>query len=936
MNRLFIGRAAGCLLLIPIAAGAADAVGPARDAAPSGTLEAIVVTGSYIRRTDTESPSPVDIINADDITKRGMTSIADVIHSLSSDNSGTLTQNFSGAMAGGASGVSLRGLTVDATLVLVDGHRMATYPLADDGQRPFVDIGSLPLGIVDRVEVLKDGASAIYGSDAIAGVVNIITKKNFTGLDLSANLGSSYKADGFEQRLSATYGFGNLSSDGHNVYFNVEYRHQAEIKQEDRGSYLNQLDLRPYGGNDLRGGIVQQAPPNNGTYTAVGQVAPLDRTAASPQLDQFYLLPGCAPQNLNYSGGCTWDPNLYKKIQPRSEGLNFTAKWTQQLGDRWQSNLAASFFRSESEQWRQPNQYLDGTSTVPFTWAGANGTLVDQTDPATTQIVLPANHPDNPFNPASPYFAGAQAFYGAAFANYIGKPALFYGALTDIPVQITKYRTDVVRVVEDLTAQLGSWDTTLSAGFVQAATHMTYTGFVRASALNAALADNEYRVGQNAYLNPPSLYQTLAPETHDTATSTLSFFSATGSRPLMPLSGGDLALALGADARFTRLDNPGEPYATEGDILMDGSFYAKGSQDVYAAFTELSAPILRQLELSAAARVDHYNVAGTAFTPKFGVKWKVIPQLALRGTYARGFRAPGIAESGNSSAASSTFAPVDTARCSFTGKPSDCGLGYVAVLSQANPNLKPEHSTSYTLGLIFEPIREVNLTADYFNIKRTNEIVSATLDPSQAVRGAQQPGTTYPGPIIYYSTPYINASESRTSGFDGELTTAFPIGAYGTLTAKAQATYLIESTQIIDGSEYHYAGTVGPTALSGATGTPRTRGAFTLEWSLLPVSIGATLNYRSHMYGVDPSNGPACLQLNDPNPHCYVASFTYLDMYGQYQFSPHLQMTATVSNVTNRLAPLNTATYGGTNYNPSLDQTGAVGTFFELAVRYHY
>jgi iron complex outermembrane recepter protein len=930
----------GCLLILPFAAAAADTTGPGRDASESGpTLEPVIVTGSYIRRTDTESPSPVDVINADDIMKSGKTSIADVIHSLASDNSGTLTQNFSGAMAGGASGVSLRGLTVDATLVLVDGHRMATYPLADDGQRPFVDIGSLPLGIVDRVEVLKDGASAIYGSDAIAGVVNVITKRDFSGLDVSTNLGSSYKADGLEQRLSATYGFGNLVNDGHNVYVNVEYRHQAEIKQEDRGSYLNQLDLRPYGGNDLRGGIVQQAPPNNGAYTAVGQVAPLGIAPGSTtlsQLDQFYLLPGCAPQNLNYSGGCTWDPNLYKKIQPRSAGLDVTAKWTQQLGDRWTSSLAASFFQSESEQWRQPNNYLDGTTTVPFVWAGANGTLVDQTDPTTTQIVLPANHPDNPFNPASPYFAAAQAFYGAAFVNYIGKPALLNAALTDIPVQISRYRTDVLRLVEDLSAKLGEWDTNLSAGFVQAATHVTYTGFVRASALNAALASDEYRIGQNAYLNSPALYQTLAPETHDTATSTLSFFSATAARPLAPLAGGDLALAVGADARFTRLDNPGEPYATQGDILMDGSFYAKGSQDVYAAFAELSAPLTHRLELSAAARVDHYNDAGTAFTPKFGVKWKVIPQLALRGTFARGFRAPGIAESGNSSAASSTFAPTDDARCSFTNKPSDCGQGFVAVLSQANPNLKPEHSRSYTVGMIVEPVRSINFTADYFNIKRTNEIVSAVLDPSNAVRGAQQPGTNYPGPIIYYATPYINASESRTSGLDGELRTIFALGAYGALTAKADATYLIESTQIIDGSEYHYAGTVGPTALSGATGTPRTRGSFTLEWSYKPVAVGATVNYRSHMSGVDPSNGPACLQLTDPNPNCYIASFTYLDMYGQYEFSPNLQMTATVSNVTNRLAPLNTATYGGTNYNPSLDQPGAVGTFFELAVHYHY
>jgi iron complex outermembrane recepter protein len=925
-----------CLMLIP-ALAAAEVKGPPRESADAGpVLEEIMVTGSYIRRTDTESPSPVDVINADDIVKSGKTSIADVIHSLSSDNSGTLTENFSGAMAGGASGVSLRGLTVDATLVLVDGHRMATYPLADDGQRPFVDISSLPLGIVERVEVLKDGASAIYGSDAIAGVVNIITKKEFTGFESAVSLGSSYKADGLEQRVSATYGFGTLSQDGHNVYFNLEYRHQAEIKQEDRGSYLNDNDLRPYGGNDNRGGIVQQDFPNNSTYTVPGQVAPQYAVQAGDANAGYFLLPGCSAQNLNYSGGCTWDTNLYKKIQPRSEGLDATAKWTQKLGDAWTSSLAVSFFQSESEQWRQPNNYLNGISTVPFTWAGANGTLVDQTNPFTTQIVLPATSLDNPFNPASPYFAAAKAFYGASFANYIGQPALFAGALTDIGPQITQYQTDVIRVVEDLNAKLGEWDTTISAGYIQTAAHMTYTGFVRASVLDAALADGQYRVGQNANLNSPAIYQELAPETHDTATSTLSFLSAAASRPLLPLSGGDLALALGADARFTHLDNPGEPYATEGDILMDGSFYAHGSQDVYAAFAELSAPVTHQLELDGAARVDHYNTAGTAFTPKLGVKWKVVPQFALRGTFARGFRAPGIAESGNSSAASSTIAPKDDARCPYTGKPSDCGLGYVAVLSQANPNLKPEHSTSYTLGMIVEPIHAINFTADYFNIRRTNEIVSSTLDPSNAVRGAQQPGTDYPGPIVYYATPYINASESRTSGLDGQLQSAFPLGVYGTLSAKADVTYLIESTQIIDGAEYHYAGTVGPTALSGATGTPRTRGSFTLEWSLQPVTIGATLNYRSHMYGVDPSNGPACIQLTDPNPHCYVASFTYLDMYGQYQITPKLQTTATVSNVTNRLAPLNTATYGGTNYNPSLDQAGAVGTYFQLALNYRY
>ena len=186
---------------------AADPQGPpAANASSTTTLEAITVTGSYIRRTNTESPSPVTTIGADEIEKSGLNSIADVIRTISADNSGTLSQAFSGAMAGGADGVALRGLTVDATLVLVDGHRMANYPLTDDGQRQFVDIDSLPMAIVDRVEVLKDGASATYGSDAIAGVVNIILKKEFTGLDVSATAGSTDRGDGLSQRFAATWG----------------------------------------------------------------------------------------------------------------------------------------------------------------------------------------------------------------------------------------------------------------------------------------------------------------------------------------------------------------------------------------------------------------------------------------------------------------------------------------------------------------------------------------------------------------------------------------------------------------------------------------------------------------------------------------------------------------------------------------------------------
>ncbi|MBV8341588.1 MAG: TonB-dependent receptor [Gammaproteobacteria bacterium] len=933
------------LCAYPAAAGLAAAdQGPAKPASASSadTLETVVVTGSYLRRTDTETTAPVQVITAEEIEKSGKLTVSDVIRSVSADNSGTLTQNFSGALAGGASGIALRGLTLDATLVLVDGHRMAPYPLADDGQRPFVDLSSLPLAIVERVEVLKDGASAIYGSDAIAGVVNVILKPQFKGLEVDGNFGGSYRGDGLSQWASALYGFGDLAADGHNVYLNLEYRHSASISQADRGSYLSDLDLRPYGGPDRRGGIVQQAFPNNGTYTVPGMVAPQIAVQNGDPNAGYFLLPGCAPQNLNYSGGCTWDINQYNKIQPRTAGLNFTGRWTQTLGQNWRNGLTASFFNSQSEQYRQSDTYSTGPTTLPDHWVGSGGTLTDQTNPFTTKIVLPSSSPDNPFNPASPYAAAARTFYGANYAAYVGQPALLYVVLTDFGPQVIHFNTDVVRLVNDVTGEIGGWSAAVSLGYIHAATRATYDNFIRASLFDAALANGTYRVGANAHLNPPSLYAALAPETHDTATSELAYLSANASHDLAPLPGGALAVAVGAEARTLHQDNPGEPYAPQGDIMMDGSFYARGSQSVSAAFAELSAPVFKQLELDGAARVDHYNTFGSSFTPKVGLKWTLVPQLALRGTFARGFRAPGIAESGYSGTGSSTTAPVDPLRCPFTNNPNDCGQGYAATLSVANPNLKPERSRSYTGGFVLEPVPRTTLTADYFYIQRNDEIVPAPLGLIPPVRGVQQPGTNYPGPIIYYPQPYVNASFSKTNGIDFASRSELLFGSLGTLTANLTGTYLFHSQQTFTAraggdQTFEYAGTVGPTAVGGAVGTPRVRGSFGLDWTRRTLSIGAELNFRNRMQGIDEStSGTTCIQLNPNNPNCWIGSFTYLDMYGQYQLNDHAQLSATVTNVTNRLAPLNDVTYGGTNYNPSIDQAGAVGRFYELAVRYRF
>ena len=142
-------------------------------------LQTVVVTGSIIKRTDFETPSPVQVMTAEDLQQSGYTSVSDVLRNLSANGQGTLSQSFGRAFAGGGSGVALRGLTVGGTLTLVDSERMIPYPLSDDGQRNFVDITAIPFNVIDHIDVLKDGASAEYGSDAVAGVVNVVLKKQY-------------------------------------------------------------------------------------------------------------------------------------------------------------------------------------------------------------------------------------------------------------------------------------------------------------------------------------------------------------------------------------------------------------------------------------------------------------------------------------------------------------------------------------------------------------------------------------------------------------------------------------------------------------------------------------------------------------------------------------------------------------------------------------
>ncbi|MGH8446501.1 MAG: TonB-dependent receptor plug domain-containing protein, partial [Solimonas sp.] len=227
---------------------------PAPAAAPADEIETIVVTGSNIRRTDKETASPVEVLTRDAIEATGKQNIGEILQTLTANGQGSIPGSFTSGFAGGSAAVSLRGLGVNSTLVLIDGRRVAPYGLADDGARSFVDLNTIPLEAVERVEVLKDGASAIYGSDAIAGVVNIILRKDYEGASLGANFGTSYKDDGDTKRIYGSYGIGNANTDGYNAFITAEASRQDQIKNIDRDGYFSTTDLTNYGWYDNRRG----------------------------------------------------------------------------------------------------------------------------------------------------------------------------------------------------------------------------------------------------------------------------------------------------------------------------------------------------------------------------------------------------------------------------------------------------------------------------------------------------------------------------------------------------------------------------------------------------------------------------------------------------------------------------------------------------------
>lgn len=913
------------LALAPALAGAqeADAQAPAGDAT---TLDRIVVTGSSIPRTTTETASPVQVISRQEIDRTGKATIAEYLQTLTADGQGSIPKSFGNGFAGGGAGISLRGLGAGSTLVLLNGRRMAPYGLADDGQKVFTDLSTIPMDAVERIEVLKDGASAIYGSDAIAGVVNIILRRDFTGVVARASYGLSEESDIPQRKGTLTAGWGDLAEDDYNFFFSLDASKTDSILASDRRGrkWIGTGDIRPWGYDVVGSGFLGGFIIGNGTVTSA--TTPTG-AIQDPATGLWSSLPGCAQlSNVNPpdpGGGCLWDVAQYRNLVPDEEYLNFFSRGTFAINDS--AELYTEFGWSKKK-----TRFVNGFSGVAGAWGYPGGPVNANSGPGAT--VLGPDHPDNPMP-------------GVAVR-------VRYGAF-DVGPRVTTNENEFVRFLAGVTGTAGAWD--YDAGYLHSETSLfnERTGYLRYSRVRTVLEDPNspvgwWRIGDDSGLNTQALYDYISPTIHADASSELDMVDAKASRSLMDLPGGPLGLALGAEYRRQSVELTPQSFTDIGDIIGLGFSAYSGTQKVAAAYAELLAPVTSTLELNAALRVDSYEGGETSTTPKLGVKWTPADWIALRGTYAEGFRAPNPAESGDGGLAAFSTA-ADPVRCP-NGVPvpggnatnADCAAP-IAIITTPNPDLKPETSKSYTVGLVLEPTASTSLTLDAYEIKRKDEIApestALAIAAGRVVRNDNDlPGIPNSGTLLAVNTAYVNAAETVVRGWDLDIRQRFELGAFGKLLLDLQWTRINSLSKTDGGTTFEYAGTHGNCDVTNCIGTPKDRANFGATWDVGAFSLSSVVNWRTSMENV-PFRGEACANnLADGSPapsKCSIDSFYSVDLTGRWRPTASWELFATVANVTDKIAPLDPLTYGSINYNP-MDVSGAIGRYYTVGAKYTF
>jgi iron complex outermembrane recepter protein len=899
--------------------------------AQDSTVQRVEITGSSIKRVDAETSEPVTVLKADDLKKQGVTTVEQILQNVSAVQVQQGTAQAIGLGTGGASFADLRGLGANKTLVLLNGRRIANS--AFDSSAP--DLNSIPFAAIERVEVLRDGASALYGTDAISGVINFITRKDYRGGTITVGLDAPQHPGGASHSANAGFGFGDYEKDGFNIFGFANFDKQAAISAAQRPYYQHQyLSHETYA-------------PSGTTFPATYLGYDISGGASA-----------AAPVSVNatpYGGpACLASANLYpnQSTQPNRCG-EITSNFIQFVpaSAKVSALLNASFKINENHKF---------TLESFVSQSKVNGQTAPVPDGA---LYLSKSSPYYPGNGITPLPAGV-----TLSPDQEGSPGLADNDALFIKmreVQNGNREDDNTatqgRFSASLEGNLADWDyniaATLNTNHVQDYLAKGYSNINKIATVQGAgsAIEGGYLLSNtiNPFASTPAGDALLASAVERGVvlygSGTVKVVDGHASRDIGDWlhAGRPAAIALGFEARNEKFQQQANPsYAA--DVIastgIDPATFNSGKRDVYAGFVELNVPIIKSLDVTVAARYDKYSDFGNTTNPKVSFRFQPSKTFLLRGSYSTGFRAPSLYElnaaqtytnsgGGQDDKLNVTYVPDPAhpgkVKCQANaGHPQACNNQFEE-LAGGNMDLKPEKSKNATLGIVLEPFNDFTAEFDVYNITFTNQISvlpDSILFSDNYAHYAQYyhrnsngdlstDGTQCPGNNCgYVSTLNQNLGGVRTNGVDIALGYRANAGSFGKLNFGLQSTWVHKyEYQVEPGGEYIqnvgiYSGT-GPVFRWQHNGT--------IAWNLDPFSLGLAVHYKSGYV--------------DLNPGPKVSSYTTMDLFGTYAMAKGFSFTAGVRNLVDSKAPFSNQTEKfQTGYDPRYgDPTGR--TFYGRA-----
>ncbi|MBA4135955.1 MAG: hypothetical protein C0518_01410 [Opitutus sp.] len=894
----------------------------AQTAAPAANEEALklekfVVTGSLIPAAADSPAVPITVMTSADIARSGeIRDLTDVLKKVNPfffgrGNLGAENANTRANATNGASTVALRNRP---TLVLINGRRAALAPVAATGGATFIDLGLIPVTAVERVEVLADGASAIYGTDAVSGVVNVILKTNFQGVELGGTYGWAPDAGNYSTRRAyVTMGAGN---DRTQITVTGEWRKTDPLFQYERPWGLNQFRTPTFAGIvTLDGGTTLyrlnpnlNAPPTDTDMTLAQLVAAgiYQGPYNSDQVAQFFDLSEKA--------------TMFQKTNRRSLAIAAEHKWTENI-----------------------TVFGDIVVTSSETQSTLNAQPV-------TGNVLGAN-PNNPFD------VTIQA----------------RNRFVDFP-RIRQGETLGARAVVGLRGQLaGTWNYEVGASLNRTIQNLRQVNLIDSPAYTAAVNANTYN--PFARRQVPGVLEGIVGTGYQDYTSRLVSFDARFTGEVMDLPAGPLMAGISLETRKETLSmindrndrqalwlggTPTNPFAAAQSV---DSFGAEIRVPIFGAAQNV--PFFNTLELTVAARKELYNSTTDPLVPKVSLRWMPLnDEFAVRGTYGESFTAPALFSLFGPSNAGFTNSIV-LARYDTNGNPLGVNTGNRQYQSRggSNPNLIPSESRNWTAGFVWSPraIKGFSVSLDWFNIDE-KDIVSnipqavllqdverfgaASIYASFVRLGTATAGellftsgapVTTPGQItagapasVWMTNPARNVAGLEQSGADLRIDYAYDTGGWGHFNASIAATYLhdyiVQTTPT--STPVDYAGTFTLTTLNGISSLPRYRTFSQLDWTFKNLALGLSHTFVPELDDVaTPTVRP-------------IESYHSFDVRVGYSFSGSgsrwlqgLRITAGVNNVLNEDPPFSV---GEPDQNRDINTYDALGRFFYVSASYKF